>query len=259
MLKFAANLSLMFQEYEFLDRFDAAAEAGFTAVEFLFPYDHQPDVLRAKLEDNNLRLVLFNLYPGDWQQGERGLTSLKGREQEFHAAGRQALSYAEALGCRQIHAMAGLKGQGGDRATYVQNLKWLAEQAQAFGVTVLIEPINTDDMPDYFLTHTEAAAEIINEVAAPNLALQFDLYHRHKMQGGVLAAIETYRLITRHYQCAAPRDRGEPDRQGLDYLEAFKVIERTGFDGWIGCEYRPRGNTKDGLSWRETLTNSGAV
>lgn len=253
MPKFAANLSLMFCEYPFLDRFKAASEAGFKAVEFLFPYDYDISDLQRRLTANKLELVLFNLPPGDWQQGMRGLTALKGREDEFKAAAQQAVEVATALGCRQLHAMAGLLDHGADRNTYVTNLKTLCALAAPHAITVLIEPINTDDMPGYFLTHTEEAAAIIEQVGAENLGLQFDLYHRHKMQGGVRAAIDRFATLTRHYQCAAPRDRGEPDRQDLDYHDVFRAIDQTGFGSWIGCEYRPRGKTEDGLSWRNAL------
>lgn len=253
MAKFAANISLMFTEVPFLDRFAAAAEAGFEAVEFLFPYDHDPSVLKQCLDDNNLQVVLFNLFPGEWQNGERGLAALKGREGEFEAAAEQAVLYAAALGCRQLHAMSGLIGQGADEATLLANLKTVCAMAAPHDISILIEPINTEDMPGYFLTYTEDAASIIEHVGMANLGLQFDLYHRHKMQGAVIRAIQTFRAITRHYQCAAPRDRGEPDRQDLDYRDVFKAIDDTGFDGWIGCEYRPRGDTVAGLGWRHEV------
>ena len=253
MPKFAANLSLMFTEHAFLDRFRAAADAGFEAVEFLFPYDYEPSVLKQRLTDNELKLVLFNLYPGEWEKGARGLAAVKGQEARFRTAAQQAVDYARALGCRQLHAMAGLNSDGVDRATYIANLKIACELAGAQGITILIEPINTHDMPGYFLTDTEDALDVIESVAAPNIALQFDLYHRHKMQGGVLKAIDRFASVTQHYQCAAPRDRGEPDRQDLDYRDVFKAIDATGFAGWIGCEYRPRGETHAGLSWRTEL------
>lgn len=252
-MRLAANLSLMFTELPFLERFGAAARAGFAGCEFLFPYDYAPDRLNIVLRDSGLSPVLFNVYPGDWDNGERGLCALQGRESEFEEAIAQAISYARTLGCRQLHAMAGLEAQGADRSTYIANLRRASTLAAAHGITILIEPINTDDMPGYFLNRTETAVEIIREVETENLRLQFDLYHRHKMQGGVLEAIAAYANLTAHYQCAAPRDRGEPDRQDLDYQTVFQAIAATGFDGWIGCEYRPRGLTEDGLGWRQTI------
>jgi len=260
MPKFAANLSLMFTEHPFLDRFAAAAKAGFEAVEFLFPYDHPPDIIKQCLDDNKLKLVLFNLSPGDWTAGERGLTALKGRETEFQAAVRNAIVYARALGCSQLHAMAGLRADSADQQTYLTNLKTACAWAAPYGISILIEPINTHDMPGYFLSHTEVAAATIREVDCTNIGLQFDLYHRHKMEGDVLAALTQHRDITRHFQCAAPRDRGEPDQHDLDYKAVFKAIDEMGYEGWIGCEYRPRGQTEDGLSWREALVvESGAI
>lgn len=249
MPKFSANLSMMFTEHAFLDRFSAAAAAGFKAVEFLFPYDHDPDTIKQRLDETGLELVLFNLSPGDWQVGERGLTALKGRETEFQTALRQAIHYARALGCPRLHAMAGLISDGADQETYLTNLKTAAAWAAPHGISILIEPINSEDMPGYFLTHTETAAEVINTVGGDNLGLQFDLFHRHKMEGDVMGAISKYAAVTCHYQCAAPRDRGEPDREGLDYRAVFQAIDTTGYGGWIGCEYRPRGRTEEGLGW----------
>jgi len=255
MPKFAANLSMLFSEHAFLDRFAAAAAAGFSAVEFLFPYDHKPDVIKQRLADNNLELVLFNLSPGDWQAGMRGLTALKGRETEFQAALRNAIKYARVLGCRQLHAMAGLIPQGADNETYITNLKTACAWAAPYDISILIEPINTSDMPGYFLSEPGRAADVIKAVGADNLGLQFDLYHRAKMHSDVLAEIAEYVSLTRHYQCAAPRDRGEPDRQDLDYQAVFQTIDASGFDGWIGCEYRPRGRSEDGLVWRQDLVS----
>ncbi len=256
MPRFAANLSLMFTEHEFLDRFAAAAAAGFEAVEFLFPYDYPAPDIRARLDDNGLALALFNLPPGDWAAGERGLAALRGREAEFAAGVDKALAYAEALGCRRLHAMAGLAPHGADRAPYVANVALAAERALPAGIDILIEPINTFDMPGYFLTRTEDAASIVAEVGAPNLALQLDLYHRQRMQGGVAGAIAEYRPITRHYQIAGLPDRGEPWPSDLDYAPLLAAIDAAGYDGWIGCEYRPRAGTLAGLGWRSRLTRA---
>lgn len=257
MPRLAANLSMMFTEHAFLDRFSAAGRAGFSGCEFLFPYDFAPETVRAAAQDNALSIVLFNLSPGDWEAGERGLAALEGRESDFKQAIEQAIAYARVLGCRQLHAMAGLTKHGATWDTYIDNLRRACALAAPHGITILIEPINTDDMPGYFLTQTEAAAKAIAAVKADNLRLQFDLYHRHKMQGGVLQAIETFSDIAAHYQCAAPRDRGEPDQQDLDYRAVFEAIDRTGFAGWVGCEYRPRGATDAGLMWREIVLGVG--
>jgi len=249
MPRFAANLSMLFTEVPFLDRFEAAAKAGFKGVEFLFPYAFDVDDIRARLDQLGLEVVLFNLPPGHWDEGERGITALKGREDEFAAGVDLALRYAEALGCPRVHAMAGLDPHGTDRDVYLKNLTLAADWARGEGVDILIEPINTFDMPGYFLTTTEAARDVITEVAAANLGLQFDIYHRHRMQGGVLEAIAEFASLARHYQCANPPDRSEPQLDVLDYQRVFEAIDQTGFTGWIGCEYKPKGSTLEGLQW----------
>ncbi len=249
MPRFAANLSLMFTEVPFLDRFAAAAAAGFKGVEFLFPYAFDIADIRARLDAHGLQVVLFNLPPGHWDEGERGITALEGREDEFAAGVDLALRYADALGCPRVHAMAGLELHGTDRDVYVRNLTLAAQWAQGEGVDVLIEPINTFDMPGYFLTTTEQARDVIAAVGAANLGLQFDLYHRERMQGGVMAAVDEFQPITRHYQCANPPDRCEPACDVIDYAAIFRAIDATRFDGWIGCEYRPKAGTVAGLGW----------
>jgi hydroxypyruvate isomerase len=249
MPRFAANLSMLITELPFLDRFEAAAKAGFKGVEFLFPYAFDAGDIRSRLDANGLEVVLFNLPPGHWDEAERGITALKGREDEFAAGVDLALRYAEALGCPRVHAMAGLDAHGTDRDVYLKNLALAADWARGEGVDILIEPINTFDMPGYFLTTTEAARDVIREVGAPNLGLQFDLYHRHRMQGGVLDAIAEFAPIARHYQCANPPDRSEPQLDVLDYRRVFEAIDQTGFTGWIGCEYKPKGATLEGLGW----------
>lgn len=251
MPRFAANLSMMFNEVPFLDRFDAAAKAGFKGVEFLFPYEHPPAEIATRLKANGLTQVLFNFPPGDWTKGERGLAALPGREADFEAATRQALAYAEALDCPRLHAMAGLVHHGAARATYIANLRKAARMAQDFGVEIIIEPINTRDIPGFFLNRTSEARAVIHEVGEPNLGLQFDIYHRQVMEGDVATAIREYARLTRHYQLASPPDRGEPDEGELNYPWLFKLIDETGFDGWIGCEYKPRRGTVEGLKWVE--------
>lgn len=249
MPKFAANLSFMFNEVPFLDRFEAAAKAGFKAVEYLFPYEWPADDLAARLKANGLKQVLFNLPPGDWSKGDRGLASIPGREAEFEAAVVKALAYAKALECPRVHAMAGLRHMGASRPTYVANLRKAAKMAAAEGVEVIIEPINTRDIPGFFLNTTGEARAVIHEVGASNLGLQFDLYHRAIQEGDVTMAIAEFAPLTRHIQIASPPDRGEPDDGELNYGYLFRQVDASGFDGWIGCEYKPRRGTVEGLAW----------
>ncbi len=249
MPKFAANLSFMFNEVDFLDRFEAAAQAGFKAVEYLFPYDHAPEELAARLKANGLVQALFNLPPGDWERGERGLAGLPGREADFEAAVAKALSYAEATGCRLLHAMPGLRHHGAEWATYVANLRKAAKMAAASDVSIIIEPINERDIPGFFLNTTAVARAAIHEVGEPNIGLQFDLYHRQIQEGDVARAIREFGGLARHYQIASPPDRGEPDDGEMNYRFLFEEIDASGFEGWVGCEYKPRGATRDGLGW----------
>lgn len=249
MPRLAANLSLMFTELAFLDRFSAASRNGFKAVEFLFPYAWPASELRARLDDAGVQQVLFNVSPGDWDAGERGLAGLAGREDDFARAFDEALVYAETLQCRRLHVMSGLTAHGARRDVLEDNLDNAARVAASAGIEILIEPINTFDMPDYFLTQTKQAAEIIASVGASNLKLQFDLYHRHRMEGEVEAAIAKYADIAGHYQIACPPDRGEPVPSELNVGDLFARIDASGFDGFVGCEYRPRGRTEDGLGW----------
>jgi hydroxypyruvate isomerase len=243
----------MFNEVPFLDRFEAAAKAGFKAVEYLFPYEWPAAELAARLKANGLSQVLFNLPPGDWAKGDRGLASIPGREAEFEAAVVAALAYAKALGCPRVHAMAGLRHMGACRPTYIANLRKAARMAAAEGVDVIIEPINTRDIPGFFLNTTGEARAVIHEVGEPNLGLQFDLYHRAIQEGDVAMAIAEYASLTRHIQIASPPDRGEPNDGELNYGYLFRQIDASGFDGWIGCEYKPRRGTVEGLAWARDL------
>jgi hydroxypyruvate isomerase len=211
MPRFAANLNFLFTELPLLDRFDAAARAGFTGVESTNLYDATAVEIAERLRRNGLTLALFNMPSGDAAAGERGLTSLAGREAEFWAAFETALRYADATGGRRMHLPAGLSQRGAQHATYVANLKRAARAAAATGIEVLIEPINQRDMPGFFLATTEQARDVIAEVGEPNVRLQFDLYHRQVAQGDVARAIEMFAPITGHYQIASPPDRGEPD------------------------------------------------
>jgi len=249
MPRFAANLNFLFTELPFLDRFEAAARAGFTAVESTNLYEATIEDVAARLKANGLTLALFNTPAGDAAAGERGLAALRGREKDFEAALETALRYADATGGRKIHAVAGLVHQGAQRATYVANLRRAAQAAAAAGVEVLIEPINRRDIPGFFLNKTHQARAIIHEVGEPNLRLQFDLYHRQIEEGDVAMAIGEFAPLAGHYQIASPPDRGEPDDGEMNYRYLFQRIDDTGFDGWIGCEYRPRQGTVEGLKW----------
>lgn len=253
MLRFAANLSFLFNDLPFLERIEAAARQGFTACEFMFPYEYEAADLRARLNATGMKLVLFNTAQGNWTAGERGIAALAGREAEFDAAIDAAAGYARVLGNRLIHVMAGLDTQGANRATFVANLKRAADRVAADGLTLVIEPINTRDMPGYFLNRTGDALVILNEVARPNVGLQFDCYHRQIMDGEVQAGFAEALPHIRHIQIASPPDRGEPDKGDVDYTRVLRMIEASGYAGFIGLEYKPRGDTVAGLAWAEAL------
>jgi 2-dehydrotetronate isomerase len=265
MPRFAANLSMLYAEHEFLDRFAAAAADGFKAVEYLFPYEHEAGVLAARLRDHGLQQVLFNGPPGNWERGERGMAALPGREDEFRRSIDTALRYAQALQCPRVHLMAGLAPAGVERAkllaTYQSNLAWAAQQAASAGVTCLIEPINTRDIPGFVLNRQDEAHRIVQEVGAPNLKVQMDLYHCQIVEGDVAMKIRQYLPSGRvgHMQIAGVPERHEPDIGEVSYAYLFNVIDEVsaacGWDGWVGCEYRPRrgavkGGTSAGLGWR---------
>jgi hydroxypyruvate isomerase len=253
MPRFAANLSMMFNEAPFLERFARAAAAGFRAVEFLFPYAHTPAEVAAALRANGLENALFNLPPGNWDAGERGLASLPGRETEFRESVERALEYARALGTRRLHAMAGLVPAGADRAamrrTYVENLRHAARRAAAEGITVVIEPINTRDIPGFFLNTQAEAHAVVAEVGEANLKVQMDLYHCQIVEGDLAVKIRRYLPGVGHVQIAGVPERHEPDSGEVNYPYLFALLDELGYDGWIGCEYRPRGRTEDGLGW----------
>jgi 2-dehydrotetronate isomerase len=249
MPRFAANLNFLFTELSFLDRFEAAAKAGFKAVESTDLYAAPAAEIAARLKDNTLTLALFNSPTGDASKGERGLAALPGREAEFAERFETALRYADATGGRRIHVMPGLVHHGARRDVYVANLKKAAKGAAAAGAEILIEPINRRDIPGFFLNKTSEARAIIHEVAEPNLGLQFDLYHRQIEEGDVAMAIDEFAPLTRHYQIASPPDRGEPDAGEMNYRWLLQKIDAGGFAGWIGCEYRPRDGTLPGLKW----------
>jgi hydroxypyruvate isomerase len=253
MPRFAANLSMLYPQHDFLARFDAAAADGFEAVEFLFPYDFSIAQLKQRLDDNGLVQALFNAPPGAWAKGERGTASLPGRESEFREGIGQALEYAAVLGNDRIHVMAGLLPSEDLRerhhAIYLENLTYAAEQAVKAGITVLIEPINTRDIPGFFLNRQDQAQAICKEVGAANLKVQFDLYHCQIVEGDVTMKLRRDFAGIGHIQIAGVPDRHEPSLGELNYPYLFEMIDQLGYQGWIGCEYRPKGDTSEGLQW----------
>ena len=255
---------MLYPELDFLDRFEAAAKDGFKAVEYLFPYEYESRELAERLQTHGLQQVLFNAPPGDWENGERGLACLPGRESEFRTGIVKALTYAAALNCPRVHVMAGLLPEGLEREmvrpTYVSNLRWAAALAAKQGVDLLIEPINTRDIPRFFLNRQDHAHELIAEIGAVNLKVQFDLYHCQIVEGDVATKIRQYLPTGRvgHFQIAGVPERHEPDIGELNYPYLFKVIDEVaqqcGWTGWVGCEYRPSrgtqtGGTSAGLGW----------
>lgn len=251
MPKFAANLSMMFNEHDFLDRFAAASKCGFRGVEFLFPYDFDASEIRAALDTHGLQQALFNAPPGDWQAGERGMSAIPGREQEFRDTFQQALEYAAIIEPGAIHVMAGNAAGKSAQATFVDNLTWAAEEAG--DQLLVIEPINSRDMPSYFLSRSDQAMAIINTVGAPNLKLQFDLYHAQIMEGDLTRRMERLAPEIGHIQIAGVPERHEPDDGELNFTFLFEQMDALGYSGWVGCEYRPRGRTEDGLGWIQNM------
>lgn len=256
MPRFAANLSMLYAEHPFLDRFAAAAADGFRAVEFLFPYEHPPAEVARRLRDNGLQQALFNLWPGDFAAGERGLAAQPGHEARFAQAVDRALDYALALGCTRLHAMAGLVPDGANaahraamRATFVDNLRRAAERLAPHGVTLLIEPINTRDIPGYFLNFQQQAHDIVAEVGAANVSVQMDLYHCQIMEGDLAARVRRHLAGVGHVQIAGVPQRHEPDDGEVNYPYLFGLLDELGYDGFVGCEYRPRAGTSAGLGW----------
>lgn len=246
---YAANLSLMFTELPFPARIAAAAAAGFEAVECQFPYDWPAADLARDLRAGGVRLVLINAPPGDLAAGERGLAALPGREAAFMTGLSTALAYARTLDCPRVHVMSGLTTQGAARATLIANLRVAAPLAADAGVELLLEPINTRDMPGYLLSRTAEVMDVIAAVGAPNVRLQFDLYHRQIMEGDLSRAIREFAPGAAHVQIAQVPDRGEPEQGEVDFRHVLATLADSGYAGWVGCEYRPRGSTLAGLGW----------
>ena len=253
MPRFAANLTMMYAEHPFLERFAAAARDGFRGVEYLFPYEHPAIDLKGRLDAHGLEQALFNAPPGKWDEGERGLASLPGREAEFRRSIDNALEYARVLGNRRLHVMAGLIAPGEDRArhrdAYVANLAHAAAEAKALGVTIVIEPINTRDIPGFFLNRQDEAHDIRRDVGAPNLQVQMDLYHCQIVEGDLAMRLRQHIAGVGHIQVAGVPERHEPDLGEINYPYLFALIDELGYDGWVGCEYRPRHGTSEGLGW----------
>ncbi|MET0409278.1 MAG: 2-oxo-tetronate isomerase [Hyphomicrobium sp.] len=262
MPKFAANLSLLFNELTFLDRFEAAAAAGFEAVEFMFPYEFEAEDIAARLKANGLRLVLFNCPAGNWAAGERGLAIYPNLVGEFRDSIAKAAKYASALGCTQLHCLAGVAPIGADiramRKTYVENLRHAAAVFADQGITLLIEAINTRDVPGYFLDTTAKAADIVETVEAENLRLQYDVYHMQIMEGDLTPTIDKYLRLISHVQIADTPGRNEPGTGEINYPFVFDHLDRVGYRGWVGCEFRPRTSTFDSLAWFRALKSPSA-
>ena len=252
-MRFAANLSLMFTEAPFPQRFEAAARAGFKAVEFQFAYDYSPQDIRRWLADQRLECVLFNMPPGDFVAGERGLASLPGREAEFRASVQRAIEYADVLGTPRLHALAGILPAGADRNrhrdVYLRNLEFAARALAERGLTLLIEPINPRDIPGFFLNSQHEAHAIREQLGQPNLKVLMDFYHAQIVDGDLAMTFRKYQDGIGHVQIASVPGRHEPDVGEIRYEYLFKLLDDLNYAGWIGCEYRPKERTEDGLGW----------
>ncbi len=261
MPKFAANLSMLFTELPFLERFEAAANAGFTGVEFLFPYEHDPAEIKARLDANGLQQVLFNLRPGDWDKGERGIAIFSHRRDEFRDSVHLAVRYAKALDCGMLHCLSGITPPAADqrdmRRTLVENLCYAADALAGEGLKLLIEPINTWDIPGYFLDTSAKAQDIIESVRADNVHLQYDVYHMQIMEGDLAPTIAKRFEHIAHVQIADTPGRHEPGTGEINFPFIFDHLDRLGYTGWVGCEYRPRTTTHESLAWWRKLRGVG--
>lgn len=259
MPKFAANLSMLFTELPFLDRFQAAADAGFKGVEFLFPYDYDIEDIASRLARHGLTLALFNLPAGQWDAGERGISIFSAASDEFYAGVARAITFAQALGCRQLHCLAGIAPTGADhrllRKTYVEHLKFAADALAKHDLSLLIEPINTRDIPRYFLDSTAKARDIIESVDAHNLRLQYDVYHMQIMEGDLAPTLARTMNIIGHIQVADTPGRHEPGTGEINYPFLFEHLDQLGYNGWVGLEYRPKSSTADSLRWINGLAS----
>lgn len=258
MPQFAANLTMLFTEVPFMERFQKAADSGFKAVEFLFPYAFSADEIKNKLEENHLKLVLHNLPAGDWDAGERGIACLPDRVDEFRSGVAKAIVYAKILGVPQLNCLAGKVPVGADlknyHETFVSNLRHAATELKKANLRLLIEPINHFDIPGFFLTKTAQAIHILDEVGADNAFVQYDIYHAQRMEGELCKTIEDNLSRIAHIQLADNPGRNEPGTGEINYINLFKFLDRIGYQGWIGCEYKPTSETVAGLGWIKELT-----
>ena len=253
MPKFSANLSMLFTEVPFMERFDAAAKAGFKGVEFLFPYAFDLDQIAEKLKSNNLEMVLFNLPAGNWEGGDRGIAANPNRIGEFQDGVGRAINAAKKLGVKQLNCLGGLTPEGVSEdkidKTFVDNLKFAGDELKKAGLRLLVEPINNFDIPGVYLTHTQKAINLIRESGSDNVFLQHDIYHMQRMEGELANTIKTNIAMIKHMQLADNPGRNEPGTGEINYRFLFKFIDDLGYDGWIGCEYRPKTTTLEGLGW----------
>jgi hydroxypyruvate isomerase len=262
MPKFAANLSWLYQDLPFLERFQAARASGFKAVEFLFPYLFQPGEIAARLAETELTAVLFNAPPGDFDKGERGLAALPSRQSDFQASVQQALEYVEWLQPRCLHVMAGItEGMDTERAfeTYITNIQFVLEETKGTDLMITLEPINTRDIPGYFLTAIEQATDILEELNHPRLKIQLDWYHAQIMGGDLSRRTERFFAQIGHIQVAGVPDRNEPDRGEVHFPYLFQLVDQLDYQGWIGCEYRPATTTGEGLGWLKPFLRINSI
>jgi hydroxypyruvate isomerase len=258
MPKFAANLTMLFGEMPFLDRFAAAKAAGFSGVEYLFPYDFEKAVLRENLQQYGLTQVLHNLPAGNWAAGERGIAVLPDRVDEFRDGVRRAIDYAKALDCRQVNCLVGVAPAGADASelneVLLKNLRFAADALSRERIRLLIEPINTLDIPGFFLNRTEQAVQIISDVGSDNLFIQYDIYHMQVMEGDIARTVQKHLARIAHVQLADNPGRNEPGTGEINYPFLFRHLDQIGYRGWIGCEYKPRTTTVEGLGWHAMQT-----
>jgi hydroxypyruvate isomerase len=258
-MNFAANLTMMFNEVPFLERFGAARRAGFHGVEFLFPYDFPAEAIRAELDRHGLTMALFNMPAGDWAKGDRGLACRPDAVQTCRDGVERAIDYARQLGCRQVHLMAGIRppeaSDADVRQTYVSNVRYAARAVADAGLTLLVEAINTRDIPGFYLNTSRQAFELIDAVGEPNVLFQYDVYHMQIMEGDLARTLEARLPRIAHIQIADPPLRHEPGTGEINYPFLFDWLDRLGYQGWIGCEYKPKGKTEDGLGWMRKWTS----
>jgi hydroxypyruvate isomerase len=263
MSQFAANLTMLFTEVPFLERFERAASTGFTAVEFLFPYAWRADEIKARLDQHGLKLVLHNLPAGDWDAGDRGLACDPTRIEEFRAGVPLAISYAKALGVTQLNCLAGKAPAGVSdallRQTLVDNLRFAAAELKKAGLKLLVEPINTFDIPGFYLNRTDQALDILDEVGADNAFVQYDIYHAQRMEGELAATLQKHLARIGHVQLADNPGRHEPGTGEINYRYLLARLDELGYSGWVGCEYKPLTTTLAGLGWREQLDPAGCA